>query len=72
MTRVLVTGGSGFIAAHILEVLLKRGHSVVATVRSEEKGQKILSSHPSVGKDKLDYAIVPDISKPKGALHILI
>lgn len=68
MTRVLVTGGSGFIAAHILEVLLKRGHSVVTTVRSEEKGQKILASHPSVAKEKLDYTIVPDISQPGGTL----
>ena len=25
MTRVLLTGGSGFIATHILELLLKRG-----------------------------------------------
>lgn len=70
MTRVLVTGGSGFIAAHILEVLLQRGHSVVATVRSEEKGQKILASHPSANKAQLDYAIVPDISQPGGMLQI--
>jgi nucleoside-diphosphate-sugar epimerase len=66
MTRVLVTGGSGFIAAHILESLLQRGHSVVTTVRSEEKGQKILASHPSATKDKLDYTIVQDISQPGG------
>ena len=25
MTRVLLTGGSGFIAAHVLDLLLKRG-----------------------------------------------
>ena len=66
MTRVLVTGGSGFIAAHILEVLLQRGHSVVTTVRSDEKGQKMLASHASVSKDKLDYVVVPDISQPGG------
>jgi nucleoside-diphosphate-sugar epimerase len=63
MTRVLVTGGSGFIAAHVLDVLLKRGHSVVATVRTAQKGQKILESHPTVGHDRLSYAIVADISQ---------
>ncbi|OJD17788.1 hypothetical protein AJ78_02141 [Emergomyces pasteurianus Ep9510] len=57
------TGGSGFIAAHVLESLLQRGHSVVTTVRSEEKAQKIRNSHPNVLKDKLDFAIVEDIAK---------
>ncbi|KAI1734171.1 3-beta hydroxysteroid dehydrogenase/isomerase family protein [Xylaria scruposa] len=64
MTRVLLTGGSGFIAAHILETLLDHGHSVVTTVRSEQKGQKILDSHTQYGKDKLDFIIVEDIMKP--------
>lgn len=57
------TGGSGFIAAHVLDVLLGRGHSVVTTVRSAEKGQKILDNHPKVPKDKLDFVIVEDIAK---------
>lgn len=64
MTRVLVTGGSGFIAAHVLESLLNRGHSVVTTVRSQEKGEKILAAHPSRGKDALNYVLVPDMSQP--------
>ena len=57
------SGGSGFIAAHVLDVLLERGHSVVTTVRSTEKGQKILDNHPKVSKDKLDFVIVEDIAK---------
>ncbi|KAH8820444.1 putative NADPH-dependent methylglyoxal reductase GRP2 [Xylogone sp. PMI_703] len=61
MTRVLLTGGSGFIAAHVLDILLERGHSVVTTVRSEEKGQKILEAHPNTPKEKLDFRIVEDI-----------
>ncbi|KZF22893.1 NAD(P)-binding protein [Xylona heveae TC161] len=64
MTRVLLTGGSGFIAAHVLDLLLKNGHSVVTTVRSLEKAQKIKDAYPQVSKDKLDFAIVEDISKP--------
>ncbi|KAF2085013.1 NAD(P)-binding protein [Saccharata proteae CBS 121410] len=63
MTRVLLSGGSGFIAAHVIDVLLKRGHSVVTTVRSQEKANKIKEAHPSYGKDKLDFAIVEDIAK---------
>ncbi|KAG8626529.1 hypothetical protein KVT40_005474 [Elsinoe batatas] len=62
MTRVLLTGGSGFIAAHVLDILLEHGHSVVTTVRSQEKADKIKQAHPNVGKDKLDFSIVEDIA----------
>lgn len=62
MTRVLLTGGSGFIAAHVLELLLQRGHSVVATVRSRSKADKILEAHPNAG-DSLSFTIVEDIAQ---------
>jgi len=62
MTRVLLTGGSGFIAAHVLDYLLEHGHSVVTTVRSQEKANKIKEAHPKVGKDRLDFSIVEDIA----------
>jgi len=63
MTRVLLTGGSGFIAAHVLDILLQHGHSVVTTVRSQEKADKIKKAHSSYGSDKLDFAIVEDIAQ---------
>ena len=63
MTRVLLTGGSGFIAAHVLDILLKRGHSVVTTVRSQAKADKIKEAHSSYKSDKLDFAIVEDIAQ---------
>ncbi|TGJ84784.1 hypothetical protein E0Z10_g3955 [Xylaria hypoxylon] len=63
MTRVLLTGGSGFIAAHVLETLLQRGHSVVTTVRSSQKGQHILDAHPDLSRATLDYAVVDDIAR---------
>lgn len=66
MTRTLLTGGSGFIASHILDALLKRGHSVVTTVRSQEKAEQIKTSHPGVSKENLDFAIVPDVAAPDG------
>ncbi len=59
-------GGSGFIAAHVLDVLLEHGHSVVTTVRSQAKAQKIREAKLSYGKDKLDFAIVEDIAQPDG------
>lgn len=63
MTRVLLTGGSGFIAAHVLDILLQHGHSVVTTVRSQEKAEKIKKAHPKYASDKLDFAIVEDIAQ---------
>jgi len=61
--RVLLTGGSGFIAAHVLEYLLEHKHSVVTTVRSQAKADKIAQAHPKAGKDQLDFAIVEDIAQ---------
>ncbi|KAI5309802.1 methylglyoxal reductase (NADPH-dependent) gre2 [Ascosphaera atra] len=64
MVRVLLTGGSGFIAAHVLDNLLEHGHSVVTTVRSQQKADKIREAHPGVPESKLAFAIVPDIAQP--------
>ncbi|KJX93760.1 NADPH-dependent methylglyoxal reductase GRE2 like protein [Zymoseptoria brevis] len=61
--RVLLSGGSGFIAAHVLDDLLERGHSVVTTVRSQEKADKIKAAHSKYGKDKLDFALVEDVAQ---------
>lgn len=66
--RVLLTGGSGFIAAHCVDVLLDHGHDVVFTVRSNEKGQKILDNHPGVPTSKLSYVLVKDIAQ-EGAFN---
>ncbi|KAH6999838.1 hypothetical protein EDB80DRAFT_754347 [Ilyonectria destructans] len=64
MTKVLLTGGSGFIAAHTLEQLLEKDYSVVTTVRSEDKAQKIRNAHTDqVEAGKLEVLIVPDIAQ---------
>src|SRR4029453_10491698 len=39
--RVLVTGGSGFVASHLVEHLLSRGYAVHATVRSLANTAKV-------------------------------
>ncbi|VVT54545.1 uncharacterized protein SAPINGB_P004129 [Magnusiomyces paraingens] len=61
MTKVLLTGASGFVAIHTLEALLTRGFVVKATVRSQEKGHYLLNKFP--GKP-LEIAIVEDIQAP--------
>jgi dihydroflavonol-4-reductase len=40
-TTVCVTGGTGFIAAHIIAMLLKDGFKVNATVRSVKEESKL-------------------------------
>lgn len=59
---VLVTGGSGFLAAHVIHAVLNKGYNVKTTVRSEIRGQEVIASH-SEHKSKLSYAIVPDIAQ---------
>ncbi|GAW15191.1 hypothetical protein ANO14919_046000 [Xylariales sp. No.14919] len=61
MPKVLLTGGSGFIATHLLQLLLNRGHEVVTTVRTEEKAKIIRDAYPGA---KLTVVLVPDIAQP--------
>lgn len=42
MKKVLVTGGSGFIAMHVIEQLWAKNYAVVTTVRSEERKKTML------------------------------
>lgn len=72
MTRVLLTGGSGFIATHVLDTLLKRG-SVWAKVSSHlnERFLSVGHSHSVVttvrSQAKIDEikATYPDLSKDR-------
>ncbi|KAI6248700.1 Ketoreductase azaE [Erysiphe necator] len=64
MTKVLLTGGSGFIAAHILNLLLEHGHNVITTVRSDEKASKIKAALESTASSRLDFKIIEDIAQP--------
>lgn len=58
-TRVLVTGGNGFVATECIVQLLRQGFSVRATVRSEQKAQALRETLTSVMSDKnLDIEFV--------------
>ncbi|KAL9111064.1 MAG: hypothetical protein Q9227_004497 [Pyrenula ochraceoflavens] len=71
MTRVLLTGGNGFVAGYILESLLQRQHSVVFTVRSLEKGNEVLKcfrvKRLHAHRKNISFVVVRDIFQP-GAL----
>ncbi|TGJ85582.1 hypothetical protein E0Z10_g3228 [Xylaria hypoxylon] len=65
--RVLLTGGSGFIASHVLDTLLDAGFQVVVTARSDEKGRTIAES---VKPHQICYAVVEDIAKDGAFDHV--
>jgi nucleoside-diphosphate-sugar epimerase len=62
-TNVLLTGGNGFIAVHIIVILLQHGHNVTTTVRSEGKTTYLRHKFSeAVGSGQLKFAIVEDIT----------
>ncbi|KAM7200734.1 putative NADPH-dependent methylglyoxal reductase [Rhypophila sp. PSN 637] len=60
--KVLLTGGSGFIAAHVLDSLLDHGFQVVVTARSDEKGQRIVKSIEPDLRKFVTYVVVGNIA----------
>jgi len=63
LKKVLLTGGNGFIAAHIIPRLLSHNHNVVTTVRSEPKTTYLRKKFAdAVGSGQLKFAIVSDIT----------
>jgi uncharacterized protein YbjT (DUF2867 family) len=62
---ILVTGASGFVAAHVLTAFLDAGYKVRGTVRSQETAAKVKKTHAKY-VNNLSFAIVPDI-RTKGA-----
>ena len=60
--KVLITGANGFIGAWTAKAFLDAGFSVRAAVRDESKTvhhKKVFAEHG----DKLEFAIIPDMSK---------
>ncbi|MFN3181872.1 MAG: NAD-dependent epimerase/dehydratase family protein [Nannocystaceae bacterium] len=65
--RVLVTGGSGYIASHIIEQLLRGGFEVRATVRNPDDDAKTSHLRAFEGADRLEL-VAADLMK-KGDFH---
>lgn len=64
VTTVLVSGASGFIAQHIVKLLVSKNYSVVGTVRLAAKGEKLKANLDSLRAGTFNYSIVPDIAVP--------
>ncbi|NRA98417.1 MAG: NAD-dependent epimerase/dehydratase family protein [Rhodobacteraceae bacterium] len=62
MTKVFVTGASGFIAKHILRELLAKGYDVRASVRSDKRKAEIEALFPDA---TLEFAYL-DLNKDDG------
>nr|5ZED_A Chain A, Uncharacterized protein ADH [Vanderwaltozyma polyspora DSM 70294]5ZED_B Chain B, Uncharacterized protein ADH [Vanderwaltozyma polyspora DSM 70294] len=56
---VLISGASGYIAKHIVRVLLEQNYKVIGTVRSQDKADKLLKQY---NNPNLSYEIVPEIA----------
>jgi len=58
MKRILLTGASGFVAAHVLDAFLKQGYFVRFTVRTQEKADQVLDANAQY-RAQLEATIVP-------------
>lgn len=58
MTTVFVSGATGYIAQHIIKLLIAENYKVVGSVRSAAKGDKLKANLKSAN---FTYEIVPDI-----------
>ncbi|ODV83153.1 hypothetical protein CANARDRAFT_30245 [[Candida] arabinofermentans NRRL YB-2248] len=61
-TTVFISGATGYIAKHVIDQLLSKGYTVVGTVRSTDKGEKLLKQFKS--NKKLSYEVVSSLEKP--------
>lgn len=69
-TTVLVTGSSGFIAQHIVKLLISKGYAVVGTVRLATKGEKLRANCDLISAGKFQYTIVADIGTENAFDHV--
>lgn len=67
MKKVLVTGGTGFLAGWVIRQLLVQNYQVRTTVRSASKFQQIINmlQQDSINTDNLSY-VVADLTSPNG------
>ncbi len=63
MSKVLVTGATGYVALHVIGQLIEKSYSVIGTVRSQAKADKLNRQFKEkYGADvDLEFAIVEDI-----------
>ena len=59
--KVVVTGASGYVAAHIIRNFLSAGYEVVGTVRSNSSAESVKKANAEYA-NKLSFALVPDMT----------
>lgn len=60
-----MTGATGFIGAHIVDVLLAKGVKVRGATRSMAKGEAMIKSRPQHSAS-LDFVQIDDFENPGG------
>ncbi|KAJ5415199.1 hypothetical protein N7465_003894 [Penicillium sp. CMV-2018d] len=65
---ILVTGATGFIGAHIVDVLLARGMRVRGATRSQEKGDAMIKARPQ-HSGRLEFVQIDDFERPGGLIE---
>ncbi|KAH1937468.1 hypothetical protein KXW75_002661 [Aspergillus fumigatus] len=68
--RVLVTGATGFIGAHVVDSLLDRGITVRGATRSFSKGEQMRAARPDHAS-RLEFVQIEDFSKLGGFDHVM-
>lgn len=61
-TSIFVSGATGYIAKHIIKLLISKGYKVVGSVRSTEKGDALKKQ---VNSDNFTYEIVTSLTNPE-------
>ncbi len=62
MTKILISGATGFIAGHVIERLLEKGHEVVGTVRDPSNADKVEHLTRMKGADKRLELVQADLT----------
>jgi nucleoside-diphosphate-sugar epimerase len=69
--RIFITGSTGFIGSHVVDMALKSGYRVRLSVRRDTQITLLKELFPNF-LDHMEFVVVPDITKPgafKGLLN---